>query len=175
MIIVLYAYSDCIQQSHHKKNKKMLALQHVSKRLTKTQFFIIFWTCILGPFEYYILGLPIISVGLIRFVAIGSNLFWYHHWFERTFWTNGLIMRITRMVSMKFLVNITNFTILFCITMLFAGVYETGFHFTLLGFMKKVGYVTLFAVLVTWPYEKLLAVFGFESNQIDEVDMTSDI
>ena len=154
----------------------MLNLQNVSKKLTKPQFFIIFWTCILGPFEYYVLHLPIISVGLIRIIAIGSNLFWYHHWFERTtFWTNDLIVRITRMVSMKFLVNITNFTILFCITMLLAGMYETGLHFTLLGFVKKVGYVTLFAVLATWPYEKLLAVFGFEANQIDEVDMSSDI
>jgi hypothetical protein len=150
-------------------------LEGVSNILTKTQFFIVFWTLILGPFEYYVLGLPFLSVVLIRLLAVGSNLLWYRYWFERRFWTNNFIVRIARMVSMKFLVNITNFTILFCITMLLAGIYETGLHFTLLGFMKKVAYVTGFAVLATWPYEKLLAVFGFESNQIDEVDLTSDI
>jgi uncharacterized protein involved in cysteine biosynthesis len=144
------------------------------------------------PFEYYFLKLPIVSVLMIRTLATGTNLFWYKNWMESKIWqrfdkrtdAEKLIQQqlrlpfhisISRMVVMKLLVNLTNFTILFCIAMLLADIYDTGLHFTLEGFMKKVGYVTLFAIIATWPYETLLKLFGFESNQIDEVDIASDI
>jgi hypothetical protein len=162
-------------------------VQSVSKLLTKTQFFIIFWTLVLGPFEYLVLGLPLISVIMIRVVAIGSNMLWYKYWFERKFWDNYLpkeysteepelpiSIRISRMVSMKFFVNVSNFTLLFCITLAFASIYDTGLHFTLMGFLKKVGFITLFAVVLTTPYEWLLKKCGFENNNANEVDVASD-
>jgi len=162
-------------------------VQHVSKLLTKKQFFIIFWTFVLGPFEYYILKLPLISVIMIRVVAIGSNTLWYKYWFERKFWNSYLpkkysteepelpiLIRISRMVSMKFFVNISNFTLLFCITLALASVYDTGLHFTFKGFAIKVGCITLFAVGLTRPYEWLLKKFGFENNNPNEVDPASD-
>lgn len=155
----------------------------VSKWLTKTQFFILFWTLILGPFEYFVLEIPFVSMVLIRVVAIGSNLVWYKFWFERKFWDNYLIdgqtpklsfkVRVSRMVSMKFLVNVTNFTILLAITIY---VFDTGIHFTLIGFVKKVLFVTMFAVALTTPYEWLLKYFGFEiQGDMPEVDLASDI
>ena len=164
-------------------------VQTLNQRITKTQFFIIFWTLVLGPFEYFVLDLPFTSVLMIRLVAIGSNIFWYQNWFERKFWNKYLLkedysteepelplsVRISRMVSMKFLVNVSNFTLLFAITILLASVYDTGLHFTLMGFMKKVAYITGFAIVATWPYEKLLAYCGFESNDTSEVDLASDI
>lgn len=101
-------------------------VQALTQRLTKTQFFIIFWTIVLGPFEYLVLGLPLVSVLMIRVVAIGSNMIWYKYWFERKFWNKylpkeycteepelPLSVRVSRMVSMKFLVNVTNFTLLY--------------------------------------------------------------
>ncbi len=159
------------------------------KNVTKPQFFITFWTTVLAPFEYLILGLPFVSVIMIRLVAIGSNMTWYKYWFDSNLWQRflrpnvdpmkeaelPLIVRILRMVSMKFLVNVTNLTLLFCITLAFASIYDTGLHFTLMGFVKKVGYVTLFAVILTPPYEWLLKYFGFENSNQSEVDLTSDI
>lgn len=161
--------------------------QNVSKVLTETQFFILFWTIVLGPFEYLILSLPVGSVVMIRIVAIGSNIVWYKYWFDRKFWNKYLpkdstkkpdlpvFIRIVRMVTMKFLVNVTNFTFLFCITMLLVSIYDTGLHFTLMGFVKKVGFITLFAVILTTPYEWLRKELGFEKNKPSEVGLTSDI
>ena len=159
-----------------------------TQRLTKTQFFIIFCTFVLGPFEYFILELPFVSVLMIRVVAIGSNIIWYKYWFERKFWNKylpkeystkkpelPLSVRVSRMVSMKFLVNVSNFTLLFGITILLVSIYDTGLHFTLMGFVKKVGFITLFAVILTAPYEWLLKKCGFENNNVDEVGFSSDI
>lgn len=44
-----------------------------------------------------------------------------------------------------------------------------------MGFVKKVGFITLFAVILTAPYEWLLKKCGFENNNATEVDIASDI
>lgn len=145
--------------------------------MSKTSFFILFWTIVLAPFEYFILHLPIEAIVLIRTFAIGTNLLWYRYWFDSTIWPKELHLlgRIARMVSMKFLVNVTNFILLGITAYLVKELYTIPIHFTVLGFAKKVMYVTCFAVVLTAPYEWLLHVLGYEKEEEIEVDYASDI
>ena len=144
--------------------------------MSKTAFFILFWTVILGPFELFVLHLSLEAVILIRIFAIATNLLWYRYWFERSFWREDLVIsRVSRMVTMKFLVNVTNFSLLYVLSIMLMDIHQIPIHFTLAGFAKKVMYVTMFAILLTAPYEKLLNYFGFEENNPSEVDFASDI
>jgi len=144
--------------------------------MSKTAFFILFWTVILGPFELFVLGLSLEAVILIRIFAVATNLLWYRYWFERSFWREDLVIsRVSRMVTMKFLVNVTNFSLLYVLSIMLMDIHQIPIHFTLAGFAKKVMYVTMFAILLTAPYEKLLNYFGFEENNPSEVDFASDI
>jgi len=145
--------------------------------MSKSNFFFFFWTVVLGPFEYFVLNLPFEVVVLIRSIAFGTNRFYYLYWFERKFWPKEMLLpgRIARMVSMKFFVNLSNFIILGILAYLVKEVYTIPIHLTLMGFAKKVMYVTCFAVVLTPPYERLLKILGYEEEDEIVVDLASDI
>jgi hypothetical protein len=132
--------------------------------MSKSVFFIIFWTLVLAPFEYFALGLPIAVVVCIRIIAVGTNKLFYKVWFEAPFWPKDEEIKKTqetaRMVTMKLLVNTTNFIILAII----ATLVIIPIQFSLLGFLTKALIVACFAIILTEPHkrcEKKLIQIGY--------------
>lgn len=155
----------------------------LDRETKKTIVFIAFWTIVLAPFEYCFLHLPTASIILIRICAVFSNILWLKLWYEKPFWKKKwgekppLHISIFRMVSVKFFVNITNFTVLFFITLTVTNIWniETGLHFTMLSLCKKITYVSMFAVLLTPLYTRVLEELGLAPIQPPIVDEATQI
>lgn len=148
------------------------------KRKISKLVFIIFWTVVLAFFERYFLNFGWVSVFILRIVAVVSNLIWLKLVYEREFWGKkpNLILKTTRMITVKGFVNSTNFLLLafFVSPLLFYCFnFDIGIHFTAEGFIKKLTYITVFAVVLTFPYENILLVYlGLEIESEKDEYMT---